>query len=180
MTYEPGLAIHSTPVEAFLKNLFACAPGFVRCLASRSSNGNIATMPTVNAPATKKSFFVNSGAGVLALSALALGGSAGCPTTSRAAQRIKQMAVDNLVNSRRTDTRITAPPQGCGCWPWSKRMLPWPPLGPGRQRESGANRPMSYLGSTELNREPALHLRDRHRSKCQMPLLHSPELRASV
>src|SRR5205807_8333551 len=84
MMYAPGLAIASTPFEEFLKNLFACAPGFVRCFANRSSKGNSVTVPTANAPATTKSFVVNNGAGVFALSAFALGGSAGCQMAAAA------------------------------------------------------------------------------------------------
>src|SRR5436853_5321322 len=84
ITYAPGLAIHSTPVDAFLKNLLAWAPGFVRCFASRSSKGNITTVPTAKDAPMTKSFVVNSGAGVFALSALAFGGRAGCAPMAEA------------------------------------------------------------------------------------------------
>src|SRR5689334_4265778 len=110
MTSEPGLASHSTPVDAFLKNLFAWAPGFVRCFASRSSNGNMAIMPAVNAVAAMRSFVVNRGAGVLALSALAFGGSAGCAGRIGALPNARTLVVtrvrrrcltaDNMAHSR--------------------------------------------------------------------------------
>src|SRR5438067_13697701 len=97
MKYGPGLAIHSTPVDAFLKNLFACAPGFVRCFASRLSSGNIATIPALNAPAMMKSLVVNNGAGTLALSALAFGGSAGCPTAGASATKSRFVDVTRVI-----------------------------------------------------------------------------------
>src|SRR3954469_15701555 len=69
----------------------------------------MATMPPTTAPATMKSVVVNNGAGVLALSALALGGNAGWATTAGASAAPSAMEVMSLLIVRRVaDCMVTS------------------------------------------------------------------------
>jgi hypothetical protein len=63
-------------------------------------------MPPVNAAAAMRSFFVNRGAGVFALSAFALGGNAGCAERYGAVAPASTIAVDRVLTFNLTIERI--------------------------------------------------------------------------